>query len=240
MAQGICKMCGNDRPLIDAHIIPESFFREFGQDRPVQYSTLPNEYPKLRRRGPYDGKILCAECERLFQDFDNYAPLLLRLPPPARADDKFLRVPIDYPLLKLFFISVLWRAHVSGERFYDKVSIGDMHAARLCQMVQSRDPGGEDDYATWVFHFDMGNERACALPPHPLRADRIRCYRFFIVGITWVIKVDSRPTPLRYRHLVMCPNQPLLVRRLAWETSQERALMLKTVPNVTESRNMRT
>jgi len=177
------------------------------------------------------------DCEQLFKDYDDHAALLLKLPQPKFVGDKTLRVQVDYQLMKLFFVSVLWRAHLSGVRFYDKVSVGDFHAARLREMVLNRDAGGVEEYSTWMFQFNIGDERDSALPPHPVRVIRVLCYRFFIVGFTWVTKVDSRPTPEIYRGIIMRPNEPLQVRRMDWQTSQERSLLLGAVQNTTESRN---
>ena len=46
----------------------------------------------------------------------------------------------DYARLKLFFISVLWRAHLSQDQFFDAVDLGPWQSTAR-QMIWEGDPG---------------------------------------------------------------------------------------------------
>jgi hypothetical protein len=128
-----CKYCGQEKKLIDAHIIPEAFFRPLlnEKDPPQLMTNIGGIFPKRVRKGIYDKTILCRECEDNFAPWDDYAQsLLLQRLKDTRAlwhggEIAGLAFPnYDYTKLKLFFISVLWRASVSTQRFYEKIQLG--------------------------------------------------------------------------------------------------------------------
>ncbi len=118
----ICRFCGEERKLIKAHIIPRSFYRIDPTDRqPSRLVTnVEGRYTQKIRSGIYDSSLVCEECEHRFGPLDDYANELL-----LKSWDKFEKIAdcgqciayrfpkFDYCLLKLFFISVLWRAHAS-------------------------------------------------------------------------------------------------------------------------------
>jgi hypothetical protein len=115
-----CKLCGNDRPLVRSHIIPDSFSRDLKGDAdgpPLMISGDPGRYPKRRPGGLYDENLVCDPCERLFGPWDDYGAefLLRRLardgqPVIARNGETlaYQYTDVDYERLKLFAVSLLW------------------------------------------------------------------------------------------------------------------------------------
>ena len=108
----ICKMCLKDKKLINAHIIPESFWRYMKPDeRPFEIrSSNKGEYKERSHIGIYDKTILCGNCEQLFQIYDDYAQFIL-LPDPKKEDyisgpsgkiEGYKIENINYSNLKLF------------------------------------------------------------------------------------------------------------------------------------------
>jgi hypothetical protein len=124
----ICKLCGKDEKLIKSHIIPESLWphRKHGGKQKV-YSSLSKHYPKRSQKGIYDTAILCENCEKLFSPWDDYAQTLLLSDIEKNyiiENGKIVCFEIkdyDYHKLKLFFISLLWRASVSTHEFFQGV-----------------------------------------------------------------------------------------------------------------------
>src|SRR5688572_26658492 len=111
----ICRMCKNDRTLIKAHIIPERFFPLDEKRTSKLYTNIPNSYRKKSPNGVYDQTILCDECEKSLSIYDGYGAevLIKRLEnyKHIKHNGKVIAAQdsdIDYPLLKLFIISVLW------------------------------------------------------------------------------------------------------------------------------------
>lgn len=116
---GVCCLCGVRKKLCKAHIIPEAFysFKETGALRKVTIS----DFPKRLQIGEYDSTILCADCDNLFSSYENYAKQVLC--------DTFLnqfkketqngtiyivhKGSFNYKKLRVFFLSLLWKASVS-------------------------------------------------------------------------------------------------------------------------------
>lgn len=70
-----CQYCGEDKKLIKAHIIPESFFKPLRADNgdvPYLMTDLQGEFPKKSPIGVYDKTILCRDCEDQFAQWDEY------------------------------------------------------------------------------------------------------------------------------------------------------------------------
>ena len=52
----------------------------------------------------------------------------------------------DYHLLKLFAISLLWRASTTKLVFFNGVNVGERHEQKLREHILNNDPGTLDDY----------------------------------------------------------------------------------------------
>ncbi len=213
-----CRLCEIEQPLIKAHIIPEGFFRVLrdGPSPPEVHTNRHGAHPKRAPIGIYDKTILCASCDNTFSPWDNYAQkVLLQEFSNARA----LRVgsatvgwqieSVDYRLLKLFFISLLWRASVSGHEFYGRVSVGAFEG-ELQQMIRSLEPGNEEAFAVTIAKFDHPALTGM-LDPHPERYESINYCRFYLAGFVAYIKVDRRVPPEFLRDFVLRPNAPLTI-----------------------------
>ena len=77
-----CRLCGEDKKLIKAHIIPQCLHMLIQEPYPaecmIQISKKPGTYPKRTPVGEYDDSILCADCDNhIFGNWDEYAGKLL-------------------------------------------------------------------------------------------------------------------------------------------------------------------
>ncbi len=74
-----CKGCGEDKKLVRSHVIPEAFFRGLrdGNTAPRMLTNIEGKYPKKAPIGVYDQTILCADCENVFQLYDDYGCTVL-------------------------------------------------------------------------------------------------------------------------------------------------------------------
>lgn len=198
-----CRLCGLDKPLIDAHIIPRPFFTVpamLGSGAKV-LSDKSGEFPKRSRTGIYDPGILCAPCDREIGVWDQYGVELLchGLADFARVASSSgvaaLVLPsFDYHRLKLFFMSVLWRAGVSSHPFFRRVQLGP-HAERLGERLLARDPGAPEDYSVALSAFTVGRD----VPPEGLpimdpfreRWSGVNAYRVSLGVVAAYVKVDK-------------------------------------------------
>jgi len=231
-----CRYCGHERDLIKAHIIPEGFFRRMleGGGELFVLSESSDEYPKRAPIGVYDETILCADCETGFGEWDQYAQEILgREPPgdPVFHDDRVLAYEAQhyrYDLLKLFFVSLLWRASVSTQESYSCVQLGPLEDIARRRLVD-RDPGDGQEFAVLLAKFAPHPAAEAILLPIRERIRDINYYRFWLGGYVAYIKADRRPTPRAFKDLVLTEARPLKILQRELEESPEFLRMRGTV-----------
>jgi len=214
----LCRYCLQVGKFVKAHILPEAFFRRLweGGTGPVMLTNKAGAFPKRAPVGVYDRGILCERCEPLFGPWDAYGQELLREDPGdwiQRTDGQrilaYERGDYDYPRLKLFVLSVLWRASVSTHSFYDRVRLGP-HEERLRDILKSGAPGDADTYGVVLAKFVNATTRAI-LDPHPSRLNGLQYYQILLGSYTAYVKVDRRPALFPYCDIQLAPGRPLIV-----------------------------
>lgn len=228
----ICKFCGNDKPLIGAHIIPAGFFRRQRQSNKALeiITNKAGEYTRKSWSGIYDQTIVCEKCEGTWGDWDNYAQRLLADEPVgAQAqyhDGKKIAYVVrnfDYKKLKLFFISMIWRAAVSTHDFFSKVSLGEFEDIAK-QHIENSDPGDSQNFSTVLAKLDHPLAKP-TLDPHEDNFSGVHYYRFYLASYIAYIKVDHRPAPEPFSQVAMTENKPLYIVCRDFGKSKELKLM---------------
>lgn len=242
----LCKLCLKEKGLIKAHIIPEGFFRvlRHGDLAPEMHSNIPGSFPKRMQIGTYDSTILCSECDGKMAPWDDYGQQVLirrfseAVKIPYRGQTIARRIEqFDYRRLKLFFMSVLWRASLSKQTFYKRISLGPFED-RLRTMLQDEDPGDSQDFAVVLARFE-DIETTAMLDPHPERFDSISFCRFYLSGFVAYIKVDKRPLPHFMTELHMQKDRPLIVLARSLHNSQDGRIMRELAECVLAFKEMR-
>jgi len=229
-----CKFCQQDRKLIKAHIIPRSFL-EIDPAEPSRLATNKDGvFPKRAPTGIYDTKLVCETCERLFSPYDNYAqhlllanretaiPILHNQQPIA-----YNYGPYDYHKLKLFFLSLLWRASESSHAFYRRIRLGP-HETTIRQAVFDSDPGNADFFSVVLAKFPKPYG---ILDSHRTRFDRVNFCQIYLAEYVAHIKVDKQPLPDAFQGFELNEGRSLilLARDLAnsKDTQVMRSIALK-------------
>ena len=229
----ICRFCGHDKKLVKAHIIPEGFFRKMrrGKDVPFLLSNSDNAQAKKIPIGIYDRQILCEACECLFASWDHYGQEFFAR---KRRDWRSLSIhghPVyeihdyDYASLKLFFVSILWRASVSGQDFFKRVSLGPLEDTAK-RLIAEATPGSADDFSVLLAVFD-DPVATPFLSPDLLAWVQIRYYRFYLGSYVACIKADDRKTPELLHDFILKETPPLYVISRDLRESVEWPLMKK-------------
>jgi hypothetical protein len=159
--------------------------------------------------------LLCDSCEKLFQVHEAKARIFLYGNAPGQLKKRILgkaiplprwglpsevlelrEVQIDYRELKLFQMSLLWRAGVASGEFFEQVDLGERHEERLRHLLVCDDPGSAEDYPCIMF--DLRTD-GCDLEgfwqgPITCRdgTGRQRLYKIVIGGYAFMYSVDSR------------------------------------------------
>lgn len=224
-----CKLCGYQGPLVKAHIIPESFYVPLLEESkiPRLYSTAEDTFPKRSPVGIYDSEILCGVCDNRIGDWDNYAQKLLLTPledygspHELKSQEFFVIRDLEYRLLKLFFVSLLWRADQSGHDFFGEVDLGQSWCERAKEMVLTGDPGDPEELGVTLVRHEHRLAEKTIYNPEKVRSDGLNFYRFSLGSYVAMIKVDRRPFKSSMRPLVLRPNEPLVVGLFDYEESR--------------------
>lgn len=231
----LCRFCHINPSSVDAHIIPRSFFVEHADDRypSKQITDLENVFPKKLPIGVYDSNILCDTCEALFSADDYgykffHPPIEYPLITDGHGNHAYLIKDVDYDKLKLFLLSVLWRASVSTQDFYAGVNLGP-DEEKIRRLLQQRDPGSPDEYSVYLERFDYPSSLVPILGPFKVLFDDIEMYQLVLNGFLVYIKVGEKPLPQELRAIMLSSEQPLLVPQVPYEGSQEREIALKVL-----------
>lgn len=207
-----CPFCTLPGKRVDAHIIPRAFFEDISADGSVLKQRELGCHPKRIPVGVYDDGIWCQSCETKYGGWDNYAIDVLRTPL-----EKFLVPPSAYELkidkpeeLKLFFISLIWRASTSNQRLFNNVSLGGF--ANLAKsLLVSSSPGSVEHFST-IISFTDADELLIA-EPIKVRYSGVLFYRFYLGRFTADIKVSSQPTPKELLSAVIGQKEILAILR---------------------------
>lgn len=148
-------------------------------------TNIDSLFPKRIPIGVYDQTIVCEPCERSFSDYDSYAAqvFLNRFNEFKEVCENNGRLTgyvlsnVDYRLLKLFAVAVLWRASVSSHSFFSRVRLGPFEEKARYMLVRG-DPG---DAATFATLFSVWDEAVPLLmDPFAERWDGVLAYRFYL------------------------------------------------------------
>jgi hypothetical protein len=232
----ICKLTGKEGTPAKAHVIPRSFyFLEENSKRPLKMATnKPGVYPKRLWEGIYDETTVTMEGEKIFLKWDDYAYKLLveQFPNSEPIENKgdilaYKYEAYDYPMLKLFFLSVLWRAGASSHPFFKRVNLG-RHLEILRTAILASSPGDPEFYSTSLAFFIDDPTWAKMMDPFPERHAGIRFYRFYLGNIVAYIKVDKQGARDPLKQIQLRPQSPLfLISRKFWKSKE--AIVMKRI-----------
>jgi hypothetical protein len=134
-------MCGEENPLIKAHIIPRTFFEILKGDKKCTVLVEPKAIRQVQfpQAGDMDPNILCFECDNKFSVLDKYGFKILGAPQPkfryvnpVTGNEVGSVIECDTDKLRRFVLAVLWRASIS--RRWDTVSLGQ-HEPKVLERI---------------------------------------------------------------------------------------------------------
>lgn len=195
-----CALCLETVELRNSHIIPEFLYGALYDDkhRFHEISVKPDKRNALLQKGIRE-KLLCNGCEQRLSVYERYASQVLNggIGIGIRQEGGRLYLShLDYGKLKLFQMSILWRAGVSASPAFSQVSLGP-HAERIRAMLLAGNPGRSGDYGCIMFALMMGADQVQGLIVQPTWAKLagVRAYRFIFGGLIFVYAVSSSPSP---------------------------------------------
>lgn len=204
MKTGTCKLCNQVGKLVRAHIIPRSFFlKAKGSSKQLlEARTHDKKIVQDWQNGVWDDEILCPRCEERLGSWDQYGFELFGKPPGndafPRNDSEwqaFVLKDVDYSRLKLFVLSVVWRASACSEPFFEKIRLGKYEPI-IADMIRNQNPGGFDTFPLVVARLVGPGPRNATFAPYRQRSpEGINFVILFLPSIKIMVKVDNRPLP---------------------------------------------
>ncbi len=232
----VCKLTGKSGRAVKAHIVPKAFYELPPQSEgPTRLLTnTPGQYPTKIPVGIYDDAIVTSEGELLFGPWDDYACKVLlnrfkeftpiyknRLLKGWQLED------VEYERFKLFGLSVLWRAHASTQRAFQRVNLG-VHEPKIRDLLIRADPAKAEDYSVCFMRWIDDDFVPFFMDPFWKRDDGVKFYRVYCGRYILYVKVDRQDTCPTLRELQVAPTRPLLVRARNLRKSKEWPVLVKT------------
>lgn len=202
--QGTCRLCGSDELLCHSHIIPEFFYKHMykAEDKNRFYAfRLRNKKPATHQKGLRD-HLLCFECERRFQVWEDWAAPVLKKDLWAVAEatkNPSIRILHDlhYSNFKLLVLSIFWRLALKNKHF-SRIELGP-HFSKIQKQLLEGNPGPDSQYAIVVARLFFGGkpelEGYLDAPLHSRISPAYRMHCFIAGGYAFFMIVGRDPLP---------------------------------------------
>ncbi len=223
---------------IKAHIVPKAFYEISSQENGPHklLSNIKGSFPKKLPVGFYDDTIVTNEGEDRFREWDDYAARILikeaKNLEEIRNDDElkaWILPKYDYPLLKLFALSVLWRSHAAAHPAFSKVNLGP-HEATIRNMLLNGDPGDTEQYSVhivrWLSH---GFGPVFMDPFREKYGEGVNYYCIYCGRYVLYVKVDKRRSIPEFHNLQLRASSELYLIARKLEKSKEWPIMQQIV-----------
>ncbi len=223
MSLGLCKLCGQSKNLINAHIIPASFW-DVGKKPLAVFSDAVGSKPRKSPIGIYDSNILCDNCDNELGKLDQYA-LENLIRKSGTIDFGFDGVaknyaPIDVSKIYSFILSVAWRASKSKHDFYAEIVLGPYEdkfgdAFKLPHTNSLK-------FEIFIAEFDTS-----VLPylqPKSVRVDNVNGVLLYLGRFKIFIKTDRRYLYNTIGSLLFQDGNKIMSSVESWATSREKQM----------------
>jgi hypothetical protein len=211
-----CALCQTESDLCDSHIIPEFMYEAMYDEKHRFHSiSLPHDgRARYKQKGVYE-KLLCFACEQKLSVHETYAKRLffsgLSLTAKRNADSVEFQG-VDYAQLKLFQLSILWRASVSKLDFFENIQLGP-HQERIRSILVSGSPPPSESYpclVSAVLH-DGAGLQDFMLQPFMSRLLGVRVAQFFFGGFRWIYFINNSAIPNQFHKLAIDESGTILI-----------------------------
>jgi hypothetical protein len=210
MKTGICKLCLKEKPLVKkSHIIPKFMYGGMhDENRSMTAQSLKEKVVRSGKpvqQGIFDKYVLCQSCENdILGSLDRYGANILFQGNGMSATHgiekdgiKPLFVSgIDYDKFKTFLISILWRAHISANPFFENIDLG-VEAEVLRQIVLNTSHVDEGIYKVCIFALKYSPTELHRIVITPMRVTALGAdfYAFIINGLAYFINMQRSDEP---------------------------------------------
>lgn len=189
-----CALCNHDTELRRSHVLPK-----FAQRRlKAQGARIMRRDSKTDRAMPVQDfafePLLCHACEQSFSRWEDHAARTFNRDRfsdlPRSPTAAYVVTGLDYRMLKLYLLSVLWRMSVARSPAFRAVDLGP-HEGTIGAMLRQGIPGSPTDYGCILTVVtDNGHRVPVTRPADRDRHDPLTVlYRLLLDGylLTWSV-----------------------------------------------------
>lgn len=223
MADSICKLCLKQKPLIKkSHIMSDFLHKDMYDENHKLRAFDPKDLLKSKPRiskpssGSYEGNLLCNECDNsIIGKYESYSARLINGSLKGKnkiktnvwkSIDGITHMDIsnlDYPMLKLFLLSLLWRAHISSHDEYSSVKLGP-YAEKIRRALLEVNPGKDDDIIISITKLEQTAGYSTFIgQPLKHKVSNTTCYSIIINGYIIVYYLKPNRITSRINHQVL-------------------------------------
>ena len=212
-----CALCLQERPLRRSHIVPEFMHGQMydAKHRFFGISSIASKPNKLFQKGLRE-ELLCAGCEQHIGRYESYAsrvfygnPKISVSPVPGG----LLLKSLDYRILKLFFLSLLWRFAVTKVEQYKGADLGP-YTERLRERILKEDPGDVLTFPCMVIAVTQDGKHLpdFIVAPANTRFDGQRVWNFVIAGFLFSFFLGKTVPPTELHAAFLQPEGLLFLQ----------------------------
>jgi hypothetical protein len=203
------------KKLIEAHIIPKFMFKKMKDENHSFYNITYNldtkqTKSKKTQKEDYDKNILCGDCDNgiiggIYEDYakdalygenlnPEIAPKCENFKNPVDGAEYSICNNIDYTKMKLFLLSLLWRASITDRPTFNEVNIGSKHKEILRKMIYENSAPSETEYPIIITSFMRTENKLDNMIFQPKRIRTkggLNGYSFLIDSLEFIFFVNS-------------------------------------------------
>ena len=232
-----CKLCGENKKLIEAHIIPKSFYKLVNKSDSgsLIISQEPGEYPKRSPVGVYDKEIICENCEKIFAPWDDYG---LKFFTKSLKEENYIKNgeertaynlgSCDFEKLSLFIYSVLLKASLSSQKLFQKVNLGPFEKLLIDSIINRQIPN-QKIFSIVLYRFDAPPNQTGILNPMPIRYENVLHQRLYLGNYMCAVKVSKQTNPKCFDGIYLEQGKDVYFIETPFKESNEYRALLRTV-----------
>ena len=131
----------------------------------------------------------------------------------------------------MYFISILWRASVSGRKEFAAVKLGDKFEYKARLAILNNDSAYFPEFDVCLSKFSDGIA-GFMMPTKQKYTNGVNGYRLVLPYFSCFIKIDKRPFPSNFVGISMNTSSSVMILHRNWKRSKEKKAMLDIIKKV--------